>query len=142
MIIFYKRTLSQLLTVLKIPEFKHLENSGVIFQNLFYQTSFDLLTGHTCIFFFFTEFIKSNILISDSIFIKLQIPPILSLISNPRNNKKYLVHAWHCLCLLFKRKLYRFFLGNFLQNLFLINIKLFTSYLNNLLTNKSLVFNI
>ena len=84
-------------------------------QKCFYQTSFDLPAGATCICFFwiyriywtFTECFKSNILISDSIFIKIKPYPILtngnSFHFNPRNNKKHLVYAWYCLCQPFLR---------------------------------------
>ena len=48
---FTKRTLPQLLTILKIPELKCLENLEIILQNCFYQSSFDLSTSGTCIFF-------------------------------------------------------------------------------------------
>ena len=44
----------------------------------------------------------------------------------------------YCLSLPFQKKHIVFFLGNFVQNLFLTNL---TSYLNNLVTNTSLVFN-
>ena len=69
---FLQKNLTQIVNRSQDNRAQIFRKSGGNDVRLFYQTLFDLLTCDTCIFLFsFTEFIKSNILISDSILIKI-----------------------------------------------------------------------
>ena len=69
---FLQKNLAQIVNRSQDNRAQIFRKSGGNDVRLFYQTLFDLLTCDTCIFLFsFTEFIKSNILISDSILIKI-----------------------------------------------------------------------
>ena len=68
---FLQKNLTQIVNRSQDNRAQVFKKSGVMMQDFFLSNFIKLLTCGTCIFLYsFTEFIKSNILISDSILIK------------------------------------------------------------------------